>query len=408
MRRRVLVFERKVFDQLQSLLQLVRSLLLRAHLNLETKPMVTTLTPQNDYRAALSLIREFEGFVDYAYPDLASGGEPWSIGYGFANLGGKPIQPGQRITLEEANVELQAKVDAYVAHLATKIPYWEQMNTNQRSALVDFAWNLGADFFGDEAGFSSITRDLQTRDWQQVPQTLLLYRDPGSSVEAGLLRRRRAEAALWQRPIAPPPAARVVIPGAVSGAAAASTVRKTPFCNPLKVPYCDQDQMADGEGYRECFSASSAMLAIYWGKEANEDTYDKLRARYGDSTSSQVQLAALRSLGLKANFHTDGTAASLKAEIDAGRPVAVGWLHHGPPSAPYGGGHWCVIIGYDVNGFFVNDPEGNCDLVNGGYLSYHDGAGLHYSYANWLPRWQVDGTGGWYLTCADPQRPSGD
>ena len=51
-------------------------------------------------------------------------------------------------------------------------------------------------------------------------------------------------------------------------------------------------------------------------------------------------------MGLKANFHTDGTPASLEAEIAAGRPVAVGWLHHGPVSGPSGGGHWSVVIGY--------------------------------------------------------------
>jgi hypothetical protein len=171
------------------------------------------------------------------------------------------------------------------------------------------------------------------------------------------------------------------------------------FSNPLKVPYNDQLRMADGQGWRECFSASSAMLAMYWGKEPNENVYDRLRARYGDSTEADAQLSALRSLGLEANYQTDGTVAMLKQEIDAGRPVAVGWLCDGPVSAPSGGGHWIVVIGYDNTGFFVNDPYGNCDLVNGGYLSHHDGAGLHYSFENWVPRWRVDGTGGWMLTC---------
>jgi hypothetical protein len=67
--------------------------------------------------------------------------------------------------------------------------------------------------------------------------------------------------------------------------------------------------------------------------------------------------------------------------------------------APSGGGHWCVIIGYDATGFFINDPYGNCDLVEGGYDSHHDGAGLHYSYRNWVPRWRPQDTGGWLLTC---------
>jgi len=345
------------------------------------------------------MIRDFEGFVDHAYPDPASGAEPWTIGYGFTTLNGRPVQPGQTITRAEADGELQRQAQACANHLATKIPYWQQMNANQRCALLDFAWNLGSDFYGDEDNFGSITRDLKNRDWSQVPQTLLLYCDPGTAVEAGLLRRRQAEAHLWSTPVAAdasPPvraAEAAVQPGARSAPSASR------FSNPLKVPYNDQLAMADGEGWRECFSASSAMLAMYWGKEPNENVYDQLRARYGDSTEADAQLGALRSLGLDAHYQTNGTVAMLKEEIDAGRPVAVGWLCDGPVSAPSGGGHWIVVIGYDATGFFVNDPYGNCDLVNGGYLSHHDGAGLHYSFENWVPRWRVDGTGGWMLTC---------
>jgi ABC-type bacteriocin/lantibiotic exporter with double-glycine peptidase domain len=157
--------------------------------------------------------------------------------------------------------------------------------------------------------------------------------------------------------------------------------------------------MGDGQGWRDCFTASSAMLAAYWGKEPNEDSYNRVRQCYGDSTSSEAQLQALRSLGLQAQFATDGTFELLQREIDAGRPVAVGWLHHGPASAPSGGGHWTVVIGYDATGVIMNDPNGNCDLVNGGYPSNHDGAHQHYSFRNWGPRWRVNGTGGWYLTC---------
>jgi ABC-type bacteriocin/lantibiotic exporter with double-glycine peptidase domain len=155
--------------------------------------------------------------------------------------------------------------------------------------------------------------------------------------------------------------------------------------------------MDDGQGWRDCFSASSAMLAAYWGKEPNEDDYNALRQQYGDSTTSEAQLAALRHLGLKAEFRTDGTLQTIKSEIDAGRPVAVGWLINGPPSAPSGGGHWTVVIGYDASGVIMNDPYGSCDLVNGGYPANHNGAHQHYSYANWEPRWRPQGSGGWYL-----------
>lgn len=50
----------------------------------------------------------------------------------------------------------------------------------------------------------------------------------------------------------------------------------------------------------------------------------------------------------------------------------------------------------------MNDPYGSCDLVNGGYPENHDGARQHYSFANWGPRWRVNGSGGWYLTCQEP------
>jgi GH24 family phage-related lysozyme (muramidase) len=364
----------------------------------EKAPAKAPATWDQVFAPGLDLIRNFEDFVDLAYPDPASGAEPWTIGYGFTIFNGRPVQPGQTISRQEANAELQRQAQACANHLAGTIPYWSSMNANQRCCLLDFAWNLGSDFFGDEANFSSITRDLKNHDWAQVPQTLLLYCDPGTSVEAGLLRRRQAEANLWTTP----PEALTASASAPAGDPLAHPTDDRPhslFTNPLKVPYCDQLGMADGQGWRECFSASSAMLAMYWGKEPNENVYDKLRSRYGDSTTSEAQLDALRSLGLKADFLTDGTTTMLKQEINAGRPVAVGWLCDGPVSAPSGGGHWIVIIGYDDSGFFVNDPYGNCDLVDGGYMSHHDGAGLHYSYQNWLPRWRVDGTGGWMLTC---------
>jgi hypothetical protein len=47
----------------------------------------------------------------------------------------------------------------------------------------------------------------------------------------------------------------------------------------------------------------------------------------------------------------------------------------------------------------MNDPNGEADLVNGGYTRNRNGANLGYSAANWNPRWMVRGTGGWMLTC---------
>jgi lysozyme len=97
------------------------------------------------------MIRDFEGFVDHAYPDPAKGAAPWTIGYGFTTLDGSPVQPGQTISRQEGDAELQRQAQACANRLAATIPSWQEMNSNQHSALLDVAWNLGTDFYGDEA-----------------------------------------------------------------------------------------------------------------------------------------------------------------------------------------------------------------------------------------------------------------
>lgn len=169
--------------------------------------------------------------------------------------------------------------------------------------------------------------------------------------------------------------------------------------NPLNVRWQSQLDNKSGTGYRECFSSSCAMLAMFWGKVVGDDAYNAIRQKYGDTTDAQAQLSALRSLGLKADFHTDGNPLILQQEIDSGRPVAVGWLHKGHVSKPFGGGHWSVVIGYSDIAWIQNDPNGEAQLVSGGYTNNTKGAGVIYSRKNWNPRWMVGGTGGWYLSC---------
>ena len=124
------------------------------------------------------------------------------------------------------------------------------------------------------------------------------------------------------------------------------------------------------------------MLARFWGKVSCSDEYNAIRRRCGDTTSAEVQLAAVRSLGLTANFATNGDRAELEEQIRLGRPVAVGWLQHGPVSSPSGGGHWSVVIGFSESHSIHNDPNGEADLEQGGYTANTHGAGQHYSWKN--------------------------
>jgi GH24 family phage-related lysozyme (muramidase) len=330
---------------------------------------------QTDLADAIQIIKEFEGCHLSAYPDPLSGGDPWTIGYGTTRFpDGSAVQRGDKINVIEADMLLRLEVDRIAERLRT-IPHWASMGDPQRCALVSFAYNLGTGFYGS-AGFNTISAALRDKDWPSVPAALLLYCNPGTNVEAGLLRRRKAEGALWQK--------------------------GTPLLQQqgilLRVPYEAQNDNRSGTGYRECFSSSAAMVARFYGKVTSDDAYNKIRATYGDTTDAQAQIKALQSLALTARLRTNCNPAVIETELEAGRPVMVGWLHKGPVGAPTGGGHWSVVIGATSGAFIHNDPNGEADLVNGGYVNHSKGAGIAYSRKNWLRRWEVDGPGtGWAM-----------
>lgn len=151
----------------------------------------------HNYGPAIKLIKEFEGCHLSAYPDPLSGGDPWTIGYGTTHYSdGRKVQRGDKLTVIDANRLLDLEVERIVAKLRATVPFWNAMSGNQQCALISFAYNLGAAFYGT-AGFETLSKRLKDKDWAGVPDALLLYRNPGTNVEAGLLRRRQAEGRLW-------------------------------------------------------------------------------------------------------------------------------------------------------------------------------------------------------------------
>ena len=145
----------------------------------------------------MELIKEFEGCHLHAYPDPLTGGLPITIGWGSTkDFDGQPFKMGRTITQEYANKLLEFDLINRFLPSLSKIPYWNEMNDNQRGALLSFAYNLGSNFYGS-SGFNTITTNLKQKNWKAIPETLKLYRNPNSSVEAGLLRRRTAEGKLW-------------------------------------------------------------------------------------------------------------------------------------------------------------------------------------------------------------------
>lgn len=375
---------------------------------------------------SLALIKESEGLELKAYPDSLSGGAPWTIGWGTTKyLDGSPVKPGDLITREKADFLLRETVQKAVVPMLARLPFWGEMQSGQQAALISFAWNLGWGFYGAE-GFATISTILKDKAWNKVPDALLLYRNPGSKVEAGLRRRREAEGKLWKESMTTTaqPLTLLNVAKFYSGLQhqdealqwldqSLTSAQRTEFlnrwrqpplppsgasitpANPLQVPYFSQRDNASGQGYRECFSSSCAMLAAFYGKVKSDDEYNAVRVRYGDTTDPTAQIKALQSLGLNASYTQRFTLSQLKAETAAGRPVAVGWLHYGNYHSPSGSGHWTAVVGRQDKATIHHDPFGEADIVRGGYKGATGGKFVVYADQYWLPRWEVKGGDGW-------------
>ena len=147
----------------------------------------------------LKLIKEFEGCHLKAYPDPLSGGLPITIGWGTTRKkDGSPFKLGDKITQKAADDLLMEQCKKEFLPPLRKIPGWKEMTDGQRGALLSFAYNLGAGFYGS-SDFNTITKRLKNKEWDLVPDALYLYRNPGSNVEAGLARRRKAEGDAWKK-----------------------------------------------------------------------------------------------------------------------------------------------------------------------------------------------------------------
>jgi GH24 family phage-related lysozyme (muramidase) len=426
---------------------------------------MTTETKREFPLAGIELIKRFEGCKLTAYPDPGTGGDPWTIGWGNTrNINGQPIRPGDTLTAAQADTLLLDSIRKYFWPKIQQLPYFAEMSEEQRGAMLSFAYNLGAGFYGAD-GFTTISRLLRNKDWDKVPDALVLYRNPGSKVEAGLKRRRVAEGALWSAGLQKFKSAKRIITAKqdtllkkeplqgfelseqakvsvargrsytiVNSVDEGSHTRVTldysagtwyiytphwdiavpgkPVVNDdklivLNVPYYTQLDSVTAHAQRKCFTSTNAMAAEYLkpgclggGNNADDRFLTNHVFKYGDTTNPIAQVRALADLGIKALYRQNLSRQDVIDQLRKGIPVPAGYLHRGPVGRPSGGGHWCLIIGIDLDKsqYIVNDPYGDCDLIHGGFPVPASGARLRYSFRNFEPRWMVEGPKtGWGL-----------
>jgi lysozyme len=139
--------------------------------------------------AGLALIKSFEGCVLKVYPDPATGGEPYTGGYG--HTGG--LKLGQPVTQEQADEWLEQ--DLYKFENGVNYLCEEPLNSNQFSALVCFAYNVGLSAL---AG-STIMRLINEKHADQAAAHFGSWIYADLQIMPGLVRRRAAEAALFSK-----------------------------------------------------------------------------------------------------------------------------------------------------------------------------------------------------------------
>lgn len=143
----------------------------------------------------LALIKQFEGLRLKAYPDPATGGEPWTIGYGTTSAAGVgKIKRGMSITEPQAESMLIRSLGAYelaVMHALNKPPTQHQFD-----ALVSFTYNVGQ----TNMTRSSVVKYLNANMIEKAANAFLLWNKAAGRVMPGLTRRRAAERDLFLKP----------------------------------------------------------------------------------------------------------------------------------------------------------------------------------------------------------------
>lgn len=136
----------------------------------------------------LDLIKHFEGLKLEAYKCPA---DVWTIGYGTT----KGVKPGQRIT--ESKAEELLKEDLKWVEGAINKNVRVDLNQNQFDALASWVYNLGE----TNLRSSTMLRKLNAGNYAEVPEQMKRWNKSNGQVLSGLVRRRQAEADLWQEPV---------------------------------------------------------------------------------------------------------------------------------------------------------------------------------------------------------------
>ena len=141
-------------------------------------------------QATIDLIKRNEGCVLDAYPDPATGGDPWTIGVGHT---GPDVAEGLSITQERAEELLRQDLGRFEDGVDDLLAESAATSDNQYGAMVSLAFNIGLGNFRT----SSVLREHNAGNNQAAADAFRMWNKAAGKVMAGLTRRREEERTLY-------------------------------------------------------------------------------------------------------------------------------------------------------------------------------------------------------------------
>lgn len=142
-----------------------------------------------------ALVKPFEGYARRlpdgsckAYPDPATGGAPWTIGWGCT---GRGIDETTVWTAAQADIALDLELHHFADALLKYSPRLLLASDRRLAALISFAYNCGIGNYR----VSTLKRRVDAEDWQGAAEQIVRWNKANGRVMRGLTRRREAEAA---------------------------------------------------------------------------------------------------------------------------------------------------------------------------------------------------------------------
>ncbi len=133
----------------------------------------------------VELIKHFEGCHLKAYLCPAN---VWTIGYGHT----RGVLPDDEIDQEAAERLLKEDLEEFEGYVRELVEY--ELAQNQFDALVAWTYNLGP----TNLRSSTLLKRLNEGDFDDAPHQIRRWNKAGGQVLDGLIRRREAEALLFQ------------------------------------------------------------------------------------------------------------------------------------------------------------------------------------------------------------------